>query len=319
MMKRFKVLAVSTALTLALVGCGSSENNTSNSNDTTNADSKIEMQRVVTDREGNVINVPNEVNSIVSLAPSITETLVDLGYGDKIVAVDNYSVGEDGIQEGIPSFDMMTPDLEGIVALQPDLIIASGISKANSEDPFKMAKDMGITVTYMPAANSIDEIKENVLFLGAITSADEKAQEIVDNFESEIQDIKTKVEALGEEQRTVYFEISPAPDLYSFGTGTFLNEALEILNGKNIFEEQQSWIPVTEEEVLARNPQVIFTNTYLDDPVTEIMNRPGWDVVDAVKNNDVYYVSQKYSSQDNEFVLIAIEEMAKAMYPEIFN
>ncbi len=321
-MKKFTKLAWLTIIALSVASCGATEDSTTEnvteSTEQVQEQSQTEEVETTTllDRAGKEITIPDEVNSIVSLAPAITETLVDLGLGEKIVAIDTYSTMGEGMKEGIPTFDMMTPDIESILALEPDLILASGISLANSEDPFSVAKDMGITVSYIPAANSLDEIRANVLFLGAVTKTDDRADKIVEDFDSILEVIKAEVEKYEGEPRTVYFEISPAPDLYTFGEGVFLNEVLELLGTENIFGEQQSWIPVTEEEVLARNPEVIFTNTYIEDPVGEILSRKGWENVDAVANGNVFYVDQKYSSQDNENVIRAIEQMATALYPE---
>ncbi len=318
-MKKFSILTLSAILAFTVASCGATDEAAVESTLETAEQVQSQSEEIVTtivDREGKEVVIPAEVNSIVSLAPAITETLVDLGLGDKIVGIDTYSTMGEGMKEGIPTFDMMTPDIETILALEPDLILASGISLANSEDPFSVAKDMGITVSYIPAANSLEEIRQNVLFLGAVTKTDEEAEKIVKNFDNTLEVIKAEVEKYEGEPRRVYFEISPAPDLYTFGEGVFLNEVLELLGTENIFGEQQSWIPVTEEEVLARNPEVIFTNTYIEDPVGEIMSRKGWENVDAVANGNVFYIDQKYSSQDNENVIFAIEEMATALYPE---
>ncbi len=326
-MKKLMKTTVAVLLALMVVSCGTTETSsgTENSSETKSGDtsevSSVEekVEVTVVDRMGNEIIVPEEVNSIVSLAPAITETLVDLGLGDKIVAIDTYSTIGEGMKADLLTFDMMTPDVESIIALEPDLILASGISFANSEDPFKVAKDLGILVSYIPSANSLDEIRENVFFLGAVTKTEEKAEKIIENFDSQIAIFKSEAEKYTGEKRTVYFEISPAPDLYSFGQGVFLNEALALLGTENIFSDQESWVPVTEEEVIARNPDIIFTNTYVADPVNEILNRVGWENVEAVKNGNVFYIDQKYSSQDNENVTKAIEEMTIALYPDFMK
>ncbi len=322
-MKKLFKTTIAVLLAFAVVSCGTTS--TDNNNEAKTAENSEEsvveenVEVTVVDRMGNEIIVPEEVDSIVSLAPAITETLVDLGLGDKIVAIDTYSTIGEGMSADVLTFDMMTPDVESIIALEPDLILASGISFANSEDPFKVAKDLGVIVSYIPSANSLDEIRENVFFLGAVTKTDDRAEKIIENFDDQIEIFKREAEKYTGEKRTVYFEISPAPDLYSFGQGVFLNEALELLGTENIFSDQESWIPVTEEEVIARNPDIIFTNTYIEDPVNEILGRQGWENVEAVKNGNVFYIDQKYSSQDNENVTKAIVEMTIALYPEFMK
>ncbi len=272
----------------------------------------------IIDLEGNELEINNEVNKIISLAPSITSTLVSLQLEDKIIATDTFSESND-FPNLIQKFDMLSPDVEKIITLQPDVIFVSEMSRVGEEDPFKEVKKLGITVAYVPTPNSLEEIKENTLFIGKVTRLEEEATKIIKNFENKINEITTVIGNSNLEKRSVYFEISPSPDLYTFGEGVYLNEILELLNTRNIFEEEKSWIKITEEEVLSRNPQIIFTNTYLEDSVLEITNREGWEVIDAVKNNNVYKINEKNSSQANEFTILAIEEMANAIYPELFN
>ncbi len=287
--------------------------------ETVGAEEERYAEVIITDLEGNDLTIPSEINTIISLAPSITKSLINLDLGNKIIATDTYSVSIDGLSEDIQIFDMLSPDIESIVSLQPDIIFVSGMSRVGGEDPFSQAKKLGISIAYVPTANSLAEIKESIIFVGKAVNKGDEGQKISQKFDDKINEIKTKIENENVEEKSAYFEISPSPNLYSFGEGVFLNEILEILNTKNIFAEQESWISVTEEEVLSRNPQVIFTNTFFEDPVSEIINRRGWESIDAVKNNQVYKVDSNNSSQSNEFVVLAIEEMAKSLYPEIFN
>ncbi len=328
-MKKFQRLLGLTLSIALITGCGELgnkiEKDIKQQGDPVYKEDKVEIKgEVIIDRTGNEIFIPKEINSIISLAPSVTETLIDLGLGNKIVATDSFSAYEEGLNGDIQIFDMLSPDMEAIASLQADVLIASEISMATSDDPFAMVKELGTIVTYIPTPNSIKGIREDVLFLGEFTGTDERANEIINNFDERLNYITSKIDGAYNDGvsdnviLTTYFEISPAPELYTFGEGVFLNEILGILRAENIFAYQQSWIPVTEEEVFARNPKIIFTNTYLDDSVSEIKSRNGWDAIDAVKDNRVYKVDQQASSQPNEFVILAIEEMAYALYPTVF-
>ena len=117
-----------------------------------------------TDRAGNEISIPKEINKIISLSPNNTEILVELGFGDKIIATDEYSKDIEGLPEDIPLFDMMAPDAEQIVALEPDIIYTTGMSLAEGNDPYKPIKDIGICVAFIPASESIEGIYEDIIF-----------------------------------------------------------------------------------------------------------------------------------------------------------
>lgn len=271
-----------------------------------------------TDRAGNEINIPREINKIISLSPSNTEILIELGYGDKIIATDEYSKNIEGLPEGIPLFDMMAPDAEQIVSLEPDIIYTTGMSLAEGNDPYKPIEDMGICVAYIPASDSIEGIYEDIMFFAKSLAADDKGVEIVNNMISKIEEIKETSSSI-ENRKTVYFEIAAAPSLYSFGTGVFLNEMIEIIGAENVLAQHDMWISVSEEIVIASDPDVIITNVdYIENPVEEIKSRSGWENMTAVKNNDVYFVDNYATSHSNHFIIKGLEQMAEAIYPDIY-
>jgi len=268
------------------------------------------------DRAGNDINVPEEINSIISLAPSITQVLVDLGFGDKLIAVDNQSKGIVELPEGIAYLDLMSPDAEQIIALNPDIILASTITQQGGSDPLSALKDMGVTIAYIPSSDSIEGIYEDINFISSLLQVTEKGNEMIEIMKSKIAGIKKMGDAI-EDKKTVYFEISAAPYLYSFGKGVFLDEMISIIGAENVLADQTSWISVSDEVILDNNPDVILTSVnYIENPVEEIMSRPGWDKITAVQNKEVYYIDNMASSLPNHNIIKALEEMLKAVYPE---
>lgn len=334
LMKRAGAAVLSGILALSIVGCGAKTDSTSSmdaavttaSAETTTAAETTAASETASataeglvDREGKAITPIENVEKIVAMGPSITETLVHLGLGDKIIAVDTYSTGIEGLPDNLPTFDMMAPDTESIAALKPEILISTGMSQVGGEDPYKAITDLGVVMTYIPSSESIDGIKKDILFLGDVTGTSDKADELVKTMEQEIDGIVTKI---GENKagKKVFFEIAAAPDMYSFGKGVFLNEIIELLGCENILADQNSWVSVSEEVVLQKNPDVIFTNVdYMDDPVADVLNRNGWDVVTAVKEKQVYAIDKNASSRPNETITAAIKEMATALYPDLFQ
>ncbi|WP_373600513.1 ABC transporter substrate-binding protein [Paraclostridium bifermentans] len=294
------LIAAIMVVMLAVVGCGQKET-------------------VVKDREGNDFKVPAKVDRIISTAPSNTEVLVELGLADKLVAVDKYSADIPGLPKGIELIDFSNPDPEAIVALDPDMIIASGHNKTgNSEDPFKVVKEAGISVAYIPSSDSIQGIYDDIMFIADITNTKDKGQKIVDNMKSQVAEIE-KIGKTIKDKKTVYFEIGPAPNLYSFGNGTFLNEMIELVGGENIFKDQNGWISPSAESVIEKNPDVIITNVnYVPDAVKEIKNREGWENIAAVKNGQVYLVDANASSRPSQNVVKALQQMAEYINPDAY-
>ena len=279
-----------------------------------------QTDRMVTDREGTEVNIPTKIEKIISTAPSNTEVLMALGLGDKLVAIDKYSTDIEGINTELPQIDFLNPDAETIIGLEPDIVIASGHTKTGSvEDPFKAISEAGIPVVYIPSSDSIDGIYKDIEFIADVVNERSKGKEIVDDMKAQVEEIK----AIGDtitDKKSVYFEISPAPYLSSFGKSTFLNEMIEIIGAKNIFENEEGWISPTAEAIIDANPDVIITNAgYMENPTEEIKSRDAWENINAIKNNEVYLVDQNASSRPSQNVIKALEQMAKAVYPEHYE
>ncbi len=318
-MKKAILLIMVAILAFGFISCSKTDSNVQlieDSNSVENSSGVVNTK----DRAGNDIEVPKTVDRIISMAPSTTEILLDLGLGDKIVAIDRNAKGlkgEKGLDEGVPEFDMMAPDIEKLVSLKPNIVFTSGMSNLEGKaEPYKPLRDLGVCVAEIPTSNSIEAIKEDIIFIADITKTSEKGREIVESIDAEVD----KIARIGKdikEKKTVYFEIAAAPNMYSFGSGVFLNEIIELVGATNIFKDYNSWINVSEESVVAANPDVILTNVnYIDDPVGEIKSRKGWENIKAVKNNEVYYIDNNSSNLPNHNFVKAMKEIAKAIYPD---
>jgi iron complex transport system substrate-binding protein len=277
----------------------------------------VKSELPTTDPAGNAIVVPEKIEKIVSLAPSITEILIEMGYADKLVAVDLQSKKLESLPEGLEYFELMSPDAERLVAMKPDIIFASTLSIGDGADVLSPLKEFGISVAYIPSSDSIDGIYKDIEFVAATLQNQAEGDRIVAEMRERIEEIRSLSETITD-KKTVYFEISAAPYMYSFGKGVFLDEMIEIIGAENLLADQDGWISVSEELILSKNPQVILTNVnYIENPVEEIKERAGWDSVEAIKNGEIYYIDNMSSSLPNQNIVKALEEMLRAVYPEL--
>jgi iron complex transport system substrate-binding protein len=206
-----------------------------------------------------------------------------------------------------------------MVALEPDIIYTTGMVMAEGNDPYKPIRDMGVCVAYIPASLSIEGIYEDILFFAKSLGVEKKGIDLVNSMKSKIKEIEEIGKSI-ENKKTVYFEIAAAPTLYSFGKGVFLNEMIEIIGAENVLSDHDWWISVSEETVIASDPDVIITNVdYIENPAEEIKSRSGWENMKAVKNNDVYYVDNYATSHCNHNIITGLEQMARAIYPDIYQ
>ena len=271
------------------------------------------------DRAGEPIQLPETIEKIVSMAPSTTRVLTDLGLADKLLAVDTYSAAYQPELAALPQFDMMTPDTEQLAALQPDVIFITGMSLAGGDNPYQALIDLGIAVVQIPSSSSIDDIQKDVLFIGECVGAREGAQALVDEMQAAIDGIAA-IGASVTQKKRVAVEVAALPYLCYAGGNTYLDEMLRLIGAENAYGDSEPWASVTEEAAVAANPDVILTCiSYLDDPVGEIMAREGWGEVSAIKNGQVYRLDDESSNQPNHRIVIALREMAEAVYPEVYD
>ena len=270
------------------------------------------------DRAGNPIALPESIEKIVCLAPSTTQVILALGQGDKLVAIDTYSAMYEPDYAGLPQFDMMSPDVEQLAALEPDVVFITGMSTVDGDDPFQAIMALGIPVVIIPSSSSIAAIQEDIRFIGDCLNDAEGAQAIVDDMQVQL-DAVAAIGATVTEKKTVALEVAAVPYLCCVGNNTYLNEMIELIGAQNVYADQEGWLSLTEESAVAANPDVILTAIdYLPDPVDEILHREGWENVAAVANGQVYALDAESCNQPNQNIVKALWQMAEAVYPELF-
>lgn len=291
----------------------------------TNAETEAQITE---DRSGNPITIPENAESIISMAPSTTRVLIDLGLADRIVACDTYSYASYGLDlaEDIPQFDMMTPDQEQIIALDADVIFTTGMSASQGTDVFAAVRESGACVADIPSSASLKDIEEDILFIGACVGKSEEAAAIADDMQKKVDELSQIGSSIPEEEKkTVLFELyTPSADnpiIYTAGNGTYINEMLELVGAVNVAaSETDQWPALSEEAAIAANPDVILTaDMYTPDVINTILNMSGWENVNAVKNAEVYQLSSDDVNQPNHHVVDAMIEMAESIYPDLYE
>ncbi|HBC7247047.1 ABC transporter substrate-binding protein [Enterococcus faecalis] len=314
-MKKFTLTMMTLGLvaTLGLAGCGKQEKKATTSSE------KTEVTLPTKDRSGKEITLPKEATKIISLVPSTTEVIEDLGKTDQLIAVDTQSSTMMTDLKKLPQMDMMAVDAEKLIALKPQIVYVNDINLASSESVWKQVEDAGITVVNIPTSTSIKAIKEDVQFIADSLSEHEKGQKLIKTMDQEIDEV-AQIGKTIKKPKTVLFEVAALPDIYSFGNGTFLNEMIETIGAKNVLANEKGWLPVTEEAAIAAKPEVILTNVnYMKDPAKEILARKNWENVPAVQNKEVFEIDNMSSSLPNNHITKALKQMAKAVYPEEYK
>ena len=283
------------------------------------ADAVSGGENVIFDREGRTVEIPDSIDTIVSAAPSITEILTGLGLGSRIIAADIYSADVEGIDPEICTLDFYNLNIEELAALEPDLVILSGMSMGSAEDPYAALKDVGVNVVYIPTSNSIDAVKLDIEFLAGYTGTQEAGAELISDIDTVIAKVSEKADGISG-KKTVYFEISEAPYMYTCGRGTFIDEVITLIGAENIYGGEEGWLSNSEESVIAADPDVIISSVaYEGYDFNEIKTRAGWEGISAIQNGEVYSVDSNAVSRPSQHIADGIREIAVVVYPEVYG
>lgn len=344
-MKKKLISILITAAMLAFCACGSPGNSPQDTSQTQVSDSGAKetdgeneasggkpaepgnetattgKQLTMTDPSGAKITLPEQINSIVVLAPSLSETVAALGMGDKVTGYDIYSTDVEGLPKDVPTFEITNPDMEQLAALAPDMLLVTNETLYDQESPYQALIDAGTCVICVPNSDDIAGIKSDIEFLATALGASEAGKALLADFDAQLKELAdTAAKIPQEEHKRVYFEVAPAPNMYSFGSGVFLNEMIEWIGAENILADQPGWVTVEGESIVAANPDAIFTNAnYMDDPVQEILSRDGWAGITAIADKNVHCIDSNSSSQPNHNIIKAMRQMAEILYPEYYT
>ncbi len=273
-----------------------------------------------TDSVGRAVMIDNPPARIVSIAPSITESLYAIGAGSLLVGRTDFC---DYPQEALalPSvggFDASTISIETIVALDPDLLIGGSIYQADLADSLAKA---GIPVFIMEP-RTVEEIMDSLQTLGKVTNHAADADALVAEMQSRIDAVAQVVDGIPQAERpTVFYEVWADPYMTT-SDQTYIGELIKMAGGVNIFADLKEDYPtISAEEIIARDPRIILGPSNHADQLTgeAIMAREGWSNIAAVKSDRIYIVDGNIVSRTGPRVVDALEDIVRDLYPDKFG
>jgi len=271
----------------------------------------------IVDDLGRSVNIEKVPKRIVSLAPSNTEILFALDLGNKVVGVTelcNYPA-EVLDKEKVGGFT--TVDIEKVIVLQPDLILAASIQ---AKETIPALEERGLTV-FALEPKDLDGVLEGIKMVGKITGKEGEASELVAQMGNRIRAITDKTKDLEERPRVFY--ITWHDPLYSAGLETRHQELIEKAGGENIFQDITGYKTVDLELVVARNPEIIIACTghaaAEGKPFEWAKTEPRLSVTEAHKNNRIYQIDSDLVSRGGPRIVDALELFAYFIHPEIFG
>ena len=223
---------------------------------------------------------------IVSLSPASTEILFAVGAENQIVAVSDFSDYPPQAQNlpKVGGFDGKTLSLEKILSFNPDFVYLTNVMHNHLIPHFE---SLNIDY-YLSDANSFEQVKNEILQIAKITGHPSNGENLVKEIDSAINKINSQNQLL--QKPTVYWEVWNSPFM-SVGNSSFINDLINTAGGINIFQEiAQAYPTVSEETIVAKNPQIIIIPQNSGITVDSVKNRKGWSQIDAVKNDKIFIV-----------------------------
>lgn len=293
MKKQFKVIYLFIILAVILAACS-----TNSDKSTKNEQSEKSYDR------------------IISLIPSNTEILYELGLGDKVVGVSTVDDYPKEVKDK-KQFDAMKLNKEALLKAKPDLILAHESQKSTDGKVLNGLKDSGVKVVYVKGAQSIDEMYETFKQVGKVTGKEKEANALVKETKNNIKKVVNSVPKDAKSQK-VFMEVSSEPEIYTAGKNTFFDDMLKQLKAKNSFSNLDGWQKVSKESIIKKNPDVMISTMGISEKDYQqiIDKRGGFESLNAVQKGRIEAVNGDQISRPGPRIDDGLRALRDAIYNE---
>ena len=282
-------------VTLTLAACGGSDPESS-------ADTSVASETTSVSTTGDAVADPVADNTvapaepevaypaaIISLSPTATEMLYAVGAGDQVIAVDDFSNFPPETADKRPGISGYEPNVEAILALEPDLVITEG----SNTDLLDALERAGVATWVGAAAVTLDDVYAQILEIGAATGHAESAATLVDVMRADVGALMDRIAALAEREEPLTFYHELDPTYYSVTSETFIGTVYDMLGLRNIADlaegESYGYPQLSAEFIIDKDPDLVFLacTVYCGDTPETVAARPGWEVLSAVIDGHV--------------------------------
>jgi len=281
--------------------------------------SKLVFPVDITDQMGRQVRIEEMPERIVSLSPSNTEIVYALGLGEKLMGVTEFCDYPEAAKDKPKVGGYSTVDIERVVEINPDLILATNIHK---DEVIPALEKVGLPVVCLDPI-TLEEVLEAITLTGKCTGKEEEASQLVNEMRGRIEAITTKTANLTEAQKPKVFFIMWHDPLMSVGLG-LRHDIITEAGGINIVGELGEEYPsVSLEWVIDKDPEVIIAGVGMgsgeDLTFQFVLDEERLADVDARLNNRVYQIDLDLVGRPAPRIVQGLELMAKMIHPEIFG
>jgi iron complex transport system substrate-binding protein len=271
--------------------------------------------REVVDEAGRTVRIPQPVRRIVSLAPSLTETIYALGLQDRLVGDTDYCDYPPDAQKKTKVGGAINPSLEQIAALHPDLVLMT--KSLNRLETVHSLDNLGIS-SYATDPHTVAEIISSSRKLAEVLGIPEAGERIASDMQRRLAGLHERIGALP--PKRVLFAVWTEP-LISVGKDTFIADAMRRAGAVSIVDSSLNWPQVSLEEVARLQPDfLVFAASHSETVAPQfesLTGLPAWQILDAIRNHRFAVISDAVNRPAPRIVS-AIEELARQLHPEAF-
>jgi iron complex transport system substrate-binding protein len=251
---------------------------------------------------------------IVSLAPSVTETLFALGAGPGVVGVSDYCDYPPAVHSLPRVGSFLTPNLEAIIALRPTLVIGLGLSSDLRQ--IHALKSMGYPVLLV-SDDSLAEIDASIEAVGARVGRESEARRLVAQIRAQIAAVTERLSNVKSERALMLVGHQP---IVAVGSGTYLDELLRIARAENIAAPaNEEWPHLSVEYIIAMRPEVILDGSMGNDPTSSSSFWDTYPTIPAVREHRVFGYPESPILHSGPRVGDSLEMIARMIHPEAWR
>jgi len=266
----------------------------------------------ITDSMGRKVTIENEPQRIISVAPNITETIYALGMQDKLIARTDYCDYPEQVLEKDSIGSLREPNIEKILELNPDLIIAS---THFDPDVLKKLEDSGLTVAVLYGEESFEGVYNTILKTGRLLNADENANAVVTDMQAKVKKVNEAVE--NQPKPKTYYVVSYGEGGDYTATGeTFISQIIDMAGGENIANDATGW-KYNLEALVEKNPDIVICSKYFE-AKAGIKSANGYNELTAVKEGKLFEIDNNMLDRQGPRLADGLEALAKILHPDKF-
>jgi cobalamin transport system substrate-binding protein len=270
----------------------------------------------VTDGLGNDVTIQKNPVRIGSLTLGTDEVLLDLVGPERLIGV-TY-LASDKTTSNIadrPELkqikNTLQDDPEQIIALEPDLVFVGQFTKPEVIDQIEQA---GISVFVVGNFTSIAAMEDNILSIGKLVGEEAKAQDMTAAMDQKLAEIAAKLKAAPSPKPSVLYL---AAEGWSAGSATTVDDILTHAGGINAGAALKDWNQLSPEKIVEFNPDYVILSPYVTDQ--DFLKNPAYQTMAAVKDHHVAAPSDAHMSATSQYIVLAVEDVARVLYPDLMK